>query len=116
MERKICCIVCPNSCIITVKGDGKQIESMEGYQCKRGQEYAENEYLAPKRMLTTTVKAEGYKLPTISVRSEAPLPKERILDCMEVLRHTVAQGPFDVGKVVVENILGTGVNIILTNC
>lgn len=115
MEKEIICVICPSSCRITVSGDGKDIQSITGYTCQRGKEYAENEYIAPKRTLTTTIRAEGYVSPIIPVRSNRPLPKEQIFAAKEKLRKAVATPPFYVGKVIVENILDTGVDIVLTN-
>lgn len=114
-EKEIICVICPSSCRITVKGDGKNISAITGYTCSRGKEYAQNEYIAPKRTLTTTVKAEGYTCPIIAVRSDKPMPKEKMFDAMEEIRKVTAKPPFAVGKVVIENILDTGVNIVLAN-
>ena len=36
--------------------------TVSGNRCVRGEEYGKNEYLHPKRMLTTTVKLEGGKI------------------------------------------------------
>lgn len=116
MEKEIICVVCPSSCRITVTGDGKTIGNIEGYTCNRGKEYAKNEYLAPVKTLSTTMKAEGYVSPVIAVRSNRPVPKDMQFDCMEVIRKETARAPFEMGKIVVENILGTGADIILANC
>lgn len=116
MEREIICVVCPSSCHIKVTGEGKEITDITGYGCKRGIEYATNEFIAPVRTLTTTMKAVGYVSPIIAVRSDKPIPKEKQFECMEVIRKAEAEAPFEVGKVVIENILGTGANIILANC
>lgn len=115
IEKEIICVVCPSSCHITVKGDGKTVSEITGFTCKRGKEYAESEYIAPKRVLSTTVKAENYSCPIIAVRSNMPIPKESLFDAMEKIREAVATPPFYVGKVVVENILNTGVDIVLAN-
>ncbi len=115
-EKEIICVICPSSCHITVKGNGKEIREIEGYTCKRGEEYARNEYIAPVRTLTSTVKARGYSCPIISVRSDRPIPKEKIFAAMDIIRKTEVEAPFYVGKVVVENILETGANIVLSNC
>ena len=114
-EKEIICVICPSSCHITVTGDGKEIHSITGFTCKRGKEYGENEYIAPKRTLTTTVKAENYTCPIIPIRSNKALPKEKIFEAMEIIQKTVATPPFYVGKVVIENILDTGVDIVLAN-
>lgn len=116
METKeIICVTCPAGCHITVTGDGKTISDITGYTCKRGIDYATNEYLQPKRSLTSLVKAEGYTCPVISVRSSQPIPKEKLFEAMEVIRKTTVQPPFVIGRVVIENIVDTGVDIILSN-
>lgn len=114
-ERNMICITCPAGCHITLKAENGEIKEVTGNSCPRGKAYAESEYLAPKRSLTSTVKAEGYTCPIISVRSKEPLPKEKMFDAMEIIRNVVAEPPFYVGKVVVENILDTGVDIIMSN-
>lgn len=116
MEKEIICVICPSSCRITVKGRGKEIESVEGYTCNRGKEYAVNEFIAPVRTLATTMKASGYVSPVIAVRSDRPVPKELQFECMKVIREQEVTAPFEMGRVVIRNILGTGANIILTNC
>lgn len=115
IEKEIVCVICPSSCRITVKGDGRNVTEVTGYTCKRGLEYAANEYATPVRTLTTTVKAEGYTCPVINVRSNKAMPKEKVFDAMEEIRKVVATPPFYVGKPVVENILDTGVDIVLAN-
>ena len=115
VEKEIICVICPTSCHIKVTGDGKNVDEVSGYVCKRGLEYATNEYSAPVRTLTTTVKAEGYTCPIIAVRSNKPMPKDKIFEAMDIIQNVVATAPFYVGKVVVENILDTGVDIVLTN-
>lgn len=113
--REIICVTCPAGCHITVKGDGKTISEITGNACKRGLDYATSEYLEPKRSLTSTVKAEQYSCPVISVRSSKPIPKEKMFEAMEQIREVTATPPFYIGKVVIENILDTGADIILSN-
>lgn len=114
-EKKITCIICPSSCCITVKGSGDKVESVDGYGCKRGLEYAEAEYLHPERTLTAVIKANQFKTPVVSVRTSKPIPKDMQAACMEVIRTLEADPPYTIGKVVCSNILGTGADIILTN-
>lgn len=114
-EKLITCIICPSSCKITVKGEGEEIKSVEGFTCKRGEEYARSEYLHPERKLTSTVRAIGYKAPVISVRTSKPIPKDMQLECMKQIRNITVEAPFEIGRVVIENILNTGADVILTN-
>jgi CxxC motif-containing protein len=116
MQKTFTCIICPVGCEITVTATGDTIERIEGHECKRGIPYVTDEFLNPKRILTTTVKADGAQFPVVSVRSDKPLPKNKIFDCMEVLKKTRIKAPITMGQVVVEDILDTGVNIIVTRC
>lgn len=117
MEAKeIICVVCPSSCRVSVTGDGKSINDVAGFACKRGDEYARNEYLAPVRVLTSIVKAEGYVSPIIAVRSDRPVPKDLQFACVEEIKRITVTKPFTVGRVVIENILDCGANIVLSNC
>lgn len=116
MEKKITCITCPIGCDIVVRGEGDNITHMEGNQCKRGEEYAKNEFIHPVRILTTTVKVANAKAdnPLIAVRSDKPVPKELLLACMEEIKAVSVQAPVSRYDVIIPNILGTGVNICAT--
>lgn len=116
MEKDIICVVCPSSCHIHVVGEGNEIKEITGFTCNRGKEYATAEFVAPKRTVTTTVKAKKYVSPVIPVRTDKPIPKELMMECMDILNSLVVEEPFEIGRVVVENILGSGVNVILCNC
>lgn len=114
MNKEIICTVCPRGCHITVAGDGENIKNIEGYICKRGLEYAQNEYINPVRILTTIVKVEDKENELIPVRSEKPLPRNKIFDCMDVIKKTSVKTPVKRYDVVIENICGTGINIVAT--
>lgn len=112
MKKEIICTVCPRGCRIFVDGDTTL--SIEGYGCKRGLTYAEAEYTNPVRILTTTVKVAGKDNGLLPVRSEKPLPKAKLFDCMEVLKVATARLPVKRYDIIVEDICGTGVNIVAT--
>jgi len=116
MQKTFTCIICPVGCEIRVTAKDKIIEKIEGNECKRGIQYVTDEFLDPKRILTTTVKVEGGDLPVASVRSDKPLPKDMIFDCMEVIKKAKVKAPVKMGQIVIENILDTGVNIVITRC
>lgn len=115
MKKDIICTVCPTGCIICVEGEGKNILKIEGFTCARGKVYAENEFVAPVRILTSTAKISGIKSPLIAVRSNAPIPKEKIFDCMDEIRKLNLQAPVHRGDVLIANICGTGVDIIASS-
>ena len=114
-EKKIVCTVCPLGCVITVRGDGESIDSIEGYTCKRGETYAKEEFIHPARILTSTVLAtlDGREI-LIPVRSNRPIPKEKLLDCMAQIRQLRVYAPVHRYDVLLPDILGTGADIIAT--
>ena len=113
MKKEIICTICPKGCTVTVEGVVDDVKA-EGYGCKRGLEYAIAEYTSPVRILTTTVKVEGNDSDLLPVRSEKPLPKDKILDCMEVIKKTSVKLPVKQYDVVVKDICNTGVDIVAT--
>ena len=114
MKKEIICTVCPRGCHIMVEGDGEKVLSAEGYSCKRGLEYANTEYAHPVRILTTLVKIDGVQNDLLPVRSNQPLPKEKLFDCMDVIRKTKVGLPVKMHDVIIKNICETGVDIVAT--
>lgn len=111
-KRKISCIVCPLSCVGEVTLDGGEIKALSGFTCQRGKDYAREEVIAPKRMLTTTVRVVNGKLPLLPVVSEAPLPKDKVAACARLLAGVTVAAPIREGDVICENPLGLGTRIV----
>lgn len=99
-------------CVITVKGENGSITSIEGYTCQRGKSYAENEFISPLRILTSTAKLKGAKSPLVAVRSRTAVPKDKLLECMAEIRKLEVCVPVKRGDVLIENVCGTGVDIV----
>ena len=114
MKKEIICTVCPRGCHIQVIGDGKRVTSLDGYGCKRGITYAEAEYSAPVRILTTTVKIAGKNNDLLPVRSDKPIAKDKILACMDEIKKVSVTIPVKRYDIILADILGTGVNIVAT--
>lgn len=112
MTKEIICTVCPTGCRITVEGEGTNIQSISGNNCKRGIQYATDEFILPKRILTCSVTLEGANRAMLPVRSAAPLPLESVFDCMKVIKQTKITAPVKVGQVIIKDILGLGVDIV----
>ena len=114
MKRELLCIQCPLGCPITVTmDDDGNIQSVRGNTCKNGEAYAISECTNPKRTLTTIIPVEGGTIP-VSVRSEAPVDKDKVFDCLKLLRAVKAPRGVRIGDVIARNVLGTGINIIAT--
>ena len=113
MEHQITCINCPVGCRMTVVVEDGKVVSVTGNTCKRGVAYAEQECVAPQRMVTAVVTVAGRKTP-VSVKTRTPIPKEKIFACMKELANTEIQAPVHMGDVVCPNVCGTGVDVIAT--
>lgn len=113
--RELICIGCPLGCPLTVRMDGGEI-LVSGNTCKRGESYAREEVLSPTRIVTSTVPVSGGEIPMVSVKTQSPIPKDRIFGCMEEIRSICAAAPVHIGDVVIENCAGTGIPVIATKC
>lgn len=114
MKRTFTCIVCPNGCEITAEYESGRISSVTGATCPKGEAYVRQELTAPKRTIATSVAVSGGELPLVSVRVDAPIPKEQIFRVMEEInRHTVT-APVTIGQILIENVCGLGSNVIIT--
>ena len=113
--REMTCIACPMGCALTVSLDEGKVVSVTGNTCPRGVKYAETECTHPTRSLTTTVKVAGGIHPVVPVKSDGAVPKEKLLDCVAVLRDVTVPAPVKIGDVIFENICDTGINIVATN-
>lgn len=114
MKKEIICTVCPRGCHVMVEGEGEKILNVEGHSCKRGLEYASTEFAHPVRILTTTVKIDGAANDLLPVRSNRPVPKEKLFDCMAAIRAVQVKLPVKRYDVVIADICGTGVDIVAT--
>ena len=112
-KTRVICTVCPLGCEIEVTGSGADA-GVSGAGCPRGVCYARDEAAHPVRILTSSVRVAGGAEPLVPVRSNAPLPRESIARCMEVIRAARADAPVAMYDVLVADILGTGVDIVAT--
>ena len=113
-QRELTCICCPVGCALTVTIEGDNSVTVTGNRCPRGAAYGEKEVTNPTRIVTSTVRVEGYPDTVVSVKTASDIPKGRIDDCMKALADVTAAAPIHVGDVIVENVADTGVNIVAT--
>ena len=111
MTKEFVCIVCPNSCRLTVTEEDGQLR-VTGNSCKRGREHGISEFTRPMRMITTTVAISGAALPRLSVISTDVVPKEELPACLEEICRVRLQAPVHCGDVIIKNIRNTGADIV----
>jgi len=99
-------------CSLEVTHEGKTVTKVTGNQCKKGLSYAEAEISDPRRMVTSTVRVLGGVHPLVPVYTAAPIPKPLIFDLLAALRRVQLQAPVQMGQVVLENALGTGIDVL----
>lgn len=109
--KDIRCIICPTGCLVHVENVSGEL-IIEGHSCKRGEEYAREEFISPKRILTTTMRVENGFLPLIPVRSDKPIPKDRLEDTLKEIARNILNAPIKMGDILIENVLGLDINII----
>ncbi len=114
MEQTITCINCPVGCRMTVTmNEAGEVTKVVGNTCARGDKYARQECTLPLRMITAVIPAAGSAIP-LSVKTATPVPKYLIDDIMKALRSTSVSAPVRIGKTILSNVCGTGVNVIAT--
>lgn len=114
MIREMICINCPMGCRLTVDDTDRENILVTGNTCPRGAVYAKNEVVAPKRMVTSTVKVCGGTLPMVSVKTREAIPKELIFESLALLKDITLTAPVRIGDVALGNIAGCGVDFVAT--
>lgn len=112
------CTTCPFECLLTVEverdADGAVVEmrSVAGNSCPRGDKFAHQELTYPMRVLTTTVAISGGDEALLPVRTAEAIPLALHAQAMDLIRGLVVEAPIRMGDVVLENLLGTGIDLI----
>lgn len=111
MIKKITCICCPKGCQITLDTENPEA-TMKGHGCQQGFDYALGELLHPMRTISSTAEIKGAIHPRIPVKTNGNIPKEMIFEVMAEINKISVESPVKCGEVLIENVLGTGVDII----
>ena len=111
------CVVCPNGCAIDaefVKGLPPRLVSASGAECKRGKAWIEQEIEQPMRAIASNVPVVGGDCINASVRTNRPIPLDKIQDVMAAIRSQTLVAPVSIGHVVIANPAGADTDIIVT--
>lgn len=112
------CTTCPSECLLTVEverdvnGSVAAIHSVTGNRCPRGDKFAHQELTCPMRVLTTTVAVSGGDEALLPVRTAEAIPLALHAQAMDLIRGVVVDVPIRMGKVVLPNLLNTGIDLI----
>lgn len=110
--KKLVCIECPIGCEIEVTLENGEVVNVRGNSCPRGKMYAESEVVCPKRVVTSSVRAENGEM--VSVKTDRPVRKTEIFNVMAVIAKTTCKLPVRIGDILVENI-SDGANLVATS-
>jgi len=108
----IVCTTCPIGCEMTVEHEGRELISVAGHTCKRGEAYAENEILNPRRVLTSTVILNGGSIKLMPVKTTKPIRKDRLFDGMRIINSIKINAPIKMGDIVYENFTESDINLV----
>jgi len=112
--REVICITCPKGCNAKAWKEKGAIK-IEGKLCKKGRVYVQQEFLDPKRVLTSTVVVENSKAKRLPIRTAEAIPKRDVFRSMDQLSKIKVRPPITVGDVIVSNISNTGVDVIASD-
>lgn len=108
--KELTCIVCPRGCRLKVD-DNMEVT---GNSCPRGKIYAINELTHPTRTITSSIRVNNRPYTLVSVKTDKPIPKDKMFDVMKEIDKLEVQAPTRIGQIVLPNILGTDANIVIT--
>ena len=108
MKRELTCIICPRGCRLSVDIDNNTV-SVSGNACPKGEKYGIEECVHPTRTLTSVVRVENRENTMLSVKTAAPIPKERVFDAVEIIKKTTVKAPIRIGDKILKDIYGTDV-------
>lgn len=112
------CTTCPSECLLTVEverdTDGAVVEvrSVTGNSCPRGDKFAHQELICPMRVLTTTIAVSGGDEALLPVRTAEAIPLALHAQAMNLIRGLVVNAPIRIGDVVLEDLLGTSIDLV----
>ena len=110
MKKEMICIICPRGCALTVNEENGRV-TVTGNACPKGKTYGTNEMIAPKRTVTTVIRVNNRPDTMVSVKTESPVPKDKMAEVVSYCRTLSVSAPVSVGDVVAEDIYGSRIVI-----
>lgn len=114
MKKKMICIECPKGCVLSVDFQNDEVIALSGNECPKGKDYASSEIKNPLRIFTSSVLTEGLSLKMIPVRTDKPIPKNKLFAAIKEVKRIRLCNQVDAGDVIAGNFLGLDVNLVAT--
>ncbi|MCD6582487.1 MAG: DUF1667 domain-containing protein [Desulfuromusa sp.] len=112
--RHLTCIGCPMGCPLELTIVDGEILEITGNECKRGEEYARQEFSDPRRMVSTTVTCISGLWPRLPVKTAEAVPKDKVIAVVTELHTLEIETPVQMGQVILNNVAETGIAVIAT--
>jgi CxxC motif-containing protein len=113
---EIRCIKCPLGCLAELTVDDEnRVLGVANTQCKDGKDYVIAEFNSPVRVLTATVLTKSGLSKLLPVKTNRPIQKARLMDCMDFISKVRVGPPIGMGQVIVSNILNLGADLVSTD-
>jgi len=98
---------------LQLEHEGGTIKEVSGYECDRGAKYARQEFMDPRRSVSTTVAISGAKWPRLPVRVLGAIHKNQVLEGMRKIHALKIQAPVKMGQVLIRDFMGEkGIDVI----
>jgi CxxC motif-containing protein len=127
VSQELVCITCPMGCRLAVDRKDEDGLVVVGNRCPRGAVYAREELLAPKRTVTATcgiAEPPESRSPAVSrvepsvrrvpCRSADAFPRERVGELLVLIHAQRVRLPVERGQVLIQDALGSGIDIVAT--
>ncbi len=115
-KKELICIVCPNGCRLEAEfaEESRQAGEVSGNLCEKGPIWAQQELTNPVRTIASSVLVAGGDFDLVSVRTDAAIPRGKIMEVMAAVKGMQAVAPVCIGEILLKNPAGTDCNIIAT--
>ena len=100
-------------CPLQLKHEGRKIIEVSGNECNRGGKYAQQEFIDPRRALSTTVAISGGLWQRLPVMTSGPIRKEAVMKAARVIHKIRVKAPVKAGQVLLKDLLGEkGIDVV----
>lgn len=113
-QKKITCTECPKGCLLCIDIEDGKVVSIKGNTCPKGDAFGREEIESPKRFIASTVFARGLELRMVPVRTDKPVPREKMSEVMAIIHLHTQRVPVKCGDVIVHDLLDLDIDLIAT--